>query len=82
MASETLVPHVSQRRIVETVRHVHDRKFSNYDFILIFNDGSAQRLRETPSFHGLRGYDIGQRSEHFILFKAKPNDDRSDNPKF
>lgn len=71
LASETLVPHVSQRRIVETVRHVHDRKFSNYDFILIFNDGSAQRLRETPAFHGLRGYDIGQRSEHFILFKEK-----------
>ena len=70
LASETLVPHVSQRLIVETVRHVHARKFSNYDFILIFNDGSAQRLRETPSFHGLRGYDIGQRSEHFILFKA------------
>lgn len=80
LASETLVPHVSQRRIVETVRHVHDRKFSSFDFILIFNDGSAQRLRENPAFHGLRGYDAAQRSEHFILFKAKPNQDRSDNP--
>ncbi len=74
LASETLVPHVSQRRVVETVRHVHDRKFSSFDFILIFNDGSAQRLRETPSFHGLRGYDIAERSEHFILFKAKTNE--------
>ena len=70
LASETLVPHVAQRRIVETVRHVHDRKFSHYDSILIFNDGSAQRLREIPYLDGLRGYEIARRSEHFILFKA------------
>lgn len=74
LASETLVPHVSQRRIVETVRHVHDRKFASFDFILIFNDGSAQRLRETPAFHGLREYEAAERSEHFILFRARPGE--------
>jgi len=74
LASETLVPHVAQRRIVETVRHVHDRKFSHYDSILIFNDGSAQRLREIPYLNGLRGYDIAERSAHFILFEAIPDD--------
>lgn len=76
LASETLVPHVAQRRIVETVRHVHDGKYPSFDFILIFNDGSAQRLRELPRFHGLLGYDFPQRSEHFILFKAKVNENK------
>ena len=74
LASETLVPQVAQRRLGETVRHVHDRKFSHYDSILIFNDGSAQRLREIPYLNGLRGYDIAERSAHFILFEAIPDD--------
>jgi len=76
LASENLVPHVSQRRIVETTRHVHDRKFPHYDSILVVNDGEAQRLRGAPGLNGLRGHEIAARSESFILFKAKPDEKR------
>ena len=65
---------VAQRRIVETTRHVHDRKFPHYDFILVVNDGDAQRLRRAPGLNGLRGYDIAGRSGDFILFEARSND--------
>jgi len=75
LASETLVPHVAQRHIVETARYVRQRKPLQYDYILVHNDGSAQRLREVPYLNGLRGYDI-VRSEHFILFKARSNEKR------
>jgi uncharacterized membrane protein len=74
LASENLVPHVSQRRIVETTRHAHDRKFRHYDFILVVNDGDAQRLRRTPGLNGLKDYDIARRSKSFILFEARQND--------
>ncbi len=74
LASENLVPHVSQRHIVETTRHVHDRKFSHYDSILVVNDGEAQRLRRAPGLDGLRGYEIAARSESFILFRAIPDE--------
>ena len=76
LASENLVPHVAQRRIVETTRHVHDRKFPHYDFILVVNDGDAQRLRRAPGLDGLRGYDIAGRSGDFILFEARPGGNR------
>ena len=74
LASENLVPHVSQRHIVETTRHVHDRKFSHYDSILVVNDGEAQRLRRAPGLNGLRGHEIAARSESFILFRAIPDE--------
>jgi uncharacterized membrane protein len=72
LTGENLVPHVARRRIVETTRHVHDRKFPHYDFILVVDDGDVQRLRRTPGLNGLRGgYDIVGRSGNFILFKAR-----------
>jgi len=70
LASENLVPHVSQRRIVETTRHVHDRKFPNYDSILVVNDDEAQRLRGVPGLNGLRDHEIAARSESFVLFRS------------
>ncbi len=74
LASENLVPHVAQRHIVETTRHVRDRKFPHYDSILVVNDGEAQRLRGTPGLNGLRDHEIAARSERFILFRAPPDD--------
>ncbi len=74
LASENLAPHVARRHIVETTRHVHDRKFSHYDSILVVNDGEAQRLRRVPGLDGLRGHEIAARSENFILFKAIPDE--------
>jgi uncharacterized membrane protein len=71
LAGENLVPHVAQRRIVETTRHVHDRKYPHYDFILVVDDGDAQRLRRAPGLDGLRGYGIAGRSGDFTLFEAK-----------
>ena len=70
LASENLAPHVARRHIVETTRHVHDRKFPHYDFILVVNKGEAQRLRGVPSLNGLRDHEVAARSESFILFKA------------
>jgi len=74
LASENLVPHVARRRIVETTRHVRDRKFPHYDAILVVNDGEAQRLRGTPGLNGLRGHEIAARSESFTLFTAIPDE--------
>jgi len=74
LASENLVPHVAQRHIVETTRHVRDRKFPHYDSILVVNDGEAQRLRGTPGLKGLRGHEIAARGQKFILFKAIPDE--------
>jgi uncharacterized membrane protein len=74
LASENLVPHVAQRRIVETTRHVHDRKFPHYDSILLVNDGEVQRLRQMPGLNGLRNHEIAARSEGFILFRTIPDD--------
>jgi len=70
LASENLAPHVARRHIVETTRHVHDRKFPHYDSILVVNKGEAQRLRGVPSLNGLRDHEVAARSENFILFRA------------
>jgi len=74
LASESLVPHVSRRHIVETARYAAQRAPRPYDFILVVNDGDAQKLRHTPTFFGLRNYDIAERSEHFTLFKLRSAD--------
>jgi uncharacterized membrane protein len=71
LASETLVPHVARRRIVETERYVRQRRPRRYDFILLHNDGSAQRMRKVPYLSGLRDYRV-EHSEHFVLFTLNP----------
>ena len=72
LAGENLVPHVAQRRIVETTRHLRDRKFPHYDSILVFDNDDARRLRMQPGLDGLRGHEVVDRSRDFILFQAKP----------
>jgi uncharacterized membrane protein len=71
IASETLVPHVSRRRTVETARYAMNRKPMLYDYILVFNDGSAERMRRVPYLGGLSRYEVAGRSRHLVLFKLR-----------
>lgn len=71
LASETLVPHVARRRIVETARYASQRAPRKYDFILVHNDGSAKRLQGVSYLNGLRAYDIAESSERFVLFELR-----------
>lgn len=74
LASESLVPHVARRHIVETARYAAQRAPRRYDVILVVNDGAARKLRNVPYLNGLRHYDIAERTEHFILFKLRSAD--------
>ena len=48
-----------------------NRKPMLYDYILVFNDGSAQRMRQVPYLGGLSRYEVAGRSRHFVLFKLQ-----------
>jgi len=71
LASENLVPHVARRYTVETERHLKPRSTIRFDSILVHNDGTAQRLRQTPVLGGLREYEV-EHSPHFVLFSRRP----------
>lgn len=72
LAGEKIVPHVSRRAMIETERYVHDRQTATYDYILLDNDETVDRLRELPSFDGFEGYETVDRNPHFVLFRRLP----------
>jgi uncharacterized membrane protein len=72
LANEEIVPHVSRRRVVETERYVRQRPIRPYDRILIRDDETVDRLRETPSLDELEGYVVIDRNRHFVLYGRRP----------
>jgi uncharacterized membrane protein len=68
LASENLVPHVARRHTVDTERYARHRQSILYDAILVHNNDTPQRLRELPHLGGLRGYELAERTRHFVLF--------------
>ena len=75
LASETLAPHVAGRHIVETARFAAQRRPRQYDYILLHDNRSVQRLRQVPYLDGLRGYDVVRRGEFFVLFKQRTSEE-------
>jgi uncharacterized membrane protein len=70
LASESLVPHVARRRVVETTRYAEGRR-RQYDAVLVHNDGTLKRLESSAVLNRLRGFEQVHTGPHFVLM-TKP----------
>ena len=70
LAGESLVPHIARRHTVGTARYARDG-IRKWDYILLHNDASVERLRRVPRFRRLIEYETVQRTESFVLFRHR-----------
>ncbi|MCD4751301.1 MAG: DUF2079 domain-containing protein [Thermoanaerobaculales bacterium] len=72
-ANEELVPHVSTRKRVETLRYAQSGpgRFYDYYFLLINEGTRSQLAREYPEVANLRAYEVVESGKYLSLLRRK-----------